>query len=74
MLELRFIRENIDLVKAKTAKRGLDTGILDRFMEVDQRRLEILGEVESLKNRRNVVSREVAVLFSSSSVASRPRT
>ncbi len=61
MLELRFIRENIDLVKAKTAKRGLDTGILDRFMEVDQRRLEILGEVESLKNRRNVVSREVAV-------------
>ncbi len=30
-------------------------------MEVDQRRLEILGEVESLKNRRNVVSREVAV-------------
>ena len=61
MLELRFIRENIDLVKSRTAKRGLDTAMLDRFMEVDRRRLEILGEVESLKNRRNVVSREVAV-------------
>ena len=60
MLELRFIRENIDLVKAKTAKRGLSTDMLDRFMQVDQRRLEILGEVESLKNRRNTVSKEIA--------------
>ena len=61
MLELRFIRENIDLVKAKTAKRGMNTDILDRFMEVDKRRLAILGEVESLKNRRNTVSKEIAV-------------
>ncbi len=61
MLELRFIRENIDLVKAKTAKRGMNTDILDRFMEVDKRRLAILGEVESLKNRRNNVSKEIAV-------------
>jgi len=62
MLELRFIRENIELVKAKTAKRGLDISMLDRFMEVDQRRLKILGEVESLKNRRNTVSKEIAAL------------
>jgi len=61
MLELRFIRENIDLVKTKTAKRGMAVNLLDRFMDVDKRRLEILGEVESLKNRRNTVSREVAV-------------
>ncbi len=61
MLELRFIRENIELVKAKTAKRGMDTAMLDRFMEVDKRRLAILGEVESLKNRRNTVSKEIAV-------------
>jgi seryl-tRNA synthetase len=43
MLELRFIRENIELVKAKTAKRGMDIAMLDRFMEVDRRRLAILG-------------------------------
>ena len=61
MLELRFIRENIDLVKAKTAKRGMNIDILDRFMEVDKHRLAILGEVESLKNRRNTVSKEIAV-------------
>ena len=62
MLELRFIRENIDLVKTRTAKRGMDTSILDRFIEVDKSRLEILGEVESLKNRRNTVSKEISIL------------
>ncbi len=62
MLELRFIRENIDLVKTKTAKRGLATTMLDRFMEVDATRLTILGEVENLKNRRNTVSKEISLL------------
>ena len=61
MLELRFIRENIDLVKTKTAKRGLATDMLDRFMEIDARRLAILGDVERLKNRRNIVSKEISV-------------
>ncbi|PIE65425.1 MAG: serine--tRNA ligase [Desulfobacterales bacterium] len=61
MLELRFIRENIELVKTKTAQRGIATDMLDRFMEVDARRLTILGELESLKNRRNIVSREIAM-------------
>jgi seryl-tRNA synthetase len=60
MLELRFIREHIDLVKAKTAKRGLNTEMIDRFAEVDRRRLAALAEGESLKNRRNTVSKEIA--------------
>lgn len=62
MLELRFIRENLELVKEKTAKRGLDTAPLDTFYEIDQRRLVILGEVESLKNSRNTASKEIAKL------------
>jgi len=62
MLELRFIRENIALVKEKTALRGADTAPIDTFMEIDQRRLQILGEVESLKNKRNVASKEIARL------------
>jgi seryl-tRNA synthetase len=60
MLELRFIREHIDLVKVKTAKRGLNTDMIDRFAEVDRRRLAALAEGESLKNRRNMVSKEIA--------------
>jgi seryl-tRNA synthetase len=62
MLELRFIRENIDLVRTKTAHRGIDPALIDRFTDTDARRLELLAEVENLKNRRNTVSREIAEL------------
>lgn len=62
MLELRFIRENIELVKEKTARRGMDTAMIDTFAKIDGKRLKILGEVENLKNRRNTASREIARL------------
>jgi seryl-tRNA synthetase len=61
MLELRFIRENLDLVKEKTAARGLDIGMLGTFAAIDARRLAILAEVEALKQRRNTVSKEISV-------------
>ena len=62
MLELRFIRENIELVRQKTIHRGIDPTLVDRFTETDAKRLELLAEVETLKNRRNIVSREIAEL------------
>ncbi len=62
MLELRFIRENIDLVRAKCLHRGMNTDLIDTFTKIDSRRLELLGEVEQLKNRRNTVSKEIAPL------------
>ena len=62
MLELRFIRENLDLVKEKTVRRGMTTEKLDEFATIDQQRLNLLGEVEQLKARRNSVSREIAEL------------
>jgi seryl-tRNA synthetase len=62
MLELRFIRENLELVKEKTARRGQDTNKIDEFASIDQRRLSLLAEVEMLKNRRNTVSKEISLL------------
>lgn len=62
MLELRFIRENLGLVREKTIHRGLDPQLVDRFGDVDKKRLQLLGTVEELKNTRNTVSREIAEL------------
>jgi seryl-tRNA synthetase len=62
MLELRFIRENLELVKEKCRNRGLAPSILDQFSEVDGRRRQVLAEVEGLKNKRNLVSDEIARL------------
>jgi seryl-tRNA synthetase len=62
MLELRFIRENIDFVKTKTAKRGMATDKLDEFLNLDQQRLALLSEADALKNKRNISSKEIATL------------
>lgn len=62
MLELRFIRENIDLVREKTRLRDIDPAIVDRFSETDSRRLALLNETENLKNKRNTASKEIADL------------
>ncbi len=62
MLELRFIRENRELVREKCLHRGMGPELIDRFSEIDAKRLTLLAEVEQLKNRRNTVSREIAPL------------
>lgn len=62
MLELRFVRENLELVRRKCLLRGVDPQLIDRFAETDNRRLAALAETESLKNQRNTVSKTIAGL------------
>ena len=58
MLDLKFVRNNPDIVKEALAKRG-NKGSLDDFLRLDEQRREKLVVVEQLKNRRNIVSQEV---------------
>jgi len=58
MLDIRFIRENIDLVRKKMEERGQDLD-LDRFSDLDRGRRDILQEVEVLRSERNKVSKEI---------------
>jgi len=58
MLDIRFVRENIDFVQKKLAQRGQDTD-LGQFSRLDQERRDILKEVEALRSERNAVSKEV---------------
>jgi len=62
MLELRFIRENLDLVKEKTARRGQDAAPLEDFSALDRQRRDILAELEGGRNRRKSESQEIGIL------------
>lgn len=62
MLELRFVRENLELVREKSLLRGVDPQLIDRFAEIDSRRLSRLAETEALKNKRNTASKTIAGL------------
>lgn len=61
MLDLKFVRNNPEIVKEALKKRGANIS-LDPFLELDQRRREKLADVEKLKNKRNVVSEEIGRL------------
>ncbi|MFC2056812.1 serine--tRNA ligase [Chloroflexota bacterium] len=51
MLDLRFIRENIDLVREAVKKR-LDTAPLDEILELDAERRKKIIELEDLRHER----------------------
>ena len=61
MLDLAFVRENLERLEEKLAQRGLAGG-LETFRAVDQKRRRLLTEVEALKHRRNQASEEIGRL------------
>ncbi len=61
MLDLNFVRDNLELVKEKMRERGL-TEVLGDFESLDRERRRVLMEVEGRKARRNKVSDEIASL------------
>ncbi|MFY9115001.1 MAG: serine--tRNA ligase [Dethiobacteria bacterium] len=58
MLDIKFIRENPDVVREAMRLKG-DEANLDRFLKLDNNRRAILKDVEELKYQRNRVSREI---------------
>ena len=58
MLDIKFLRQNMDLVRRKMLERGQGVD-LDAFAGLDARRRDILQEVETLRNERNQASKEI---------------
>lgn len=58
MLDVKFLRDNIDLVRRKMLERGQELD-LGEFVRLDQKRRDILLEVEGLRGERNRVSKEI---------------
>lgn len=59
MLDLKFIREHPDLVKESIRKKGHGNSV-DAILRLDEHRRDIIAKTETLKNRRNTVSEEIA--------------
>ena len=61
MLDVKLLRSDLESVKAALAKRNKDYN-LDKFVELDKVRRELIQEVEVLKSKQNAVSKEVPKL------------
>ncbi|KXG73694.1 serine--tRNA ligase [Thermotalea metallivorans] len=62
MLDIKRIRNHLEEVKALILRRGQGDYDLDKVVSLDERRREILQEVEQMKNRQNTVSKEIPKL------------
>lgn len=61
MLDIKLLRNNIELVEQSLKDRGGDLSDISNFKELDLERRRLLQESEQLKNRRNQVSQEIAI-------------
>ncbi|MBP2133555.1 seryl-tRNA synthetase [Methanomicrobium sp. W14] len=61
MLELKFIRNNPDVVKADLRKRGdlEKLSWIDDLLEKDKKSREMQTGINAMRNRRNVISRDI---------------
>ena len=59
MLDIKRIREDYEGVKERVEFRGKGDFGLENVKALDERRRELLAEVEAKKNRQNTVSREI---------------
>ena len=62
MLDMKKIRQNVEVVQKKLKTRGVDEEVLLRFLALDEERRALLVKVEELKKHRNQVSGEIAQL------------
>jgi len=59
MIDVKFLRENPDVVRASQKGRGEDVTIVDRVLVADEARRAALNEFESLRAEQNALSKLV---------------
>jgi seryl-tRNA synthetase len=70
VLDIKFIREKPEFVRARLATRGAgDEQLVEAILKTDELRRKALAEVETLKAQRNRVSKEIGALMAQKKVA-----
>ena len=65
MLDLNFVRDNLEVVRKALVSRNFPDGALDRFIELDAERRRVIGEADKINQQRNAASKEIGALMQS---------
>ena len=63
MLDLNYVRENLEKVRSALRDRNFPADALDKFVELDAERRRIIGESDSINQARNSASKEIGSLM-----------
>ncbi len=63
MIDIKLIRENPDRIKAGMKAKEVDCdAIVDRILELDKQRRDLIGQTEALKARQNKVTKQIPAM------------
>lgn len=63
MLDLNYVRENLDAVKTALANRHFPLETLERFAELDVERRSVISDSDAVNQARNAASKEIGDLM-----------
>ena len=63
MLDLNYVRENLDAVKTALQNRNFPTEKLEKFAELDAQRREIIRKTDEINKQRNIISKNIGALI-----------
>ncbi|MEO5858789.1 MAG: serine--tRNA ligase, partial [Pyrinomonadaceae bacterium] len=63
MLDLHFVRENLDAVREALANRNSAADALDKFADLDATRRRLISESDDINQKRNMASKEIGDLM-----------
>ena len=63
MLDLNFVRENLDAVRNALKNRNFPVETLGQFVELDTERRRVIGEADKINQTRNAASKEIGALM-----------
>src|SRR5205807_3996049 len=63
MLDLNYVRENLETVRAALAARSMPATALDDFAEADAERRRVIAKSDALNAERNTASRVIGALM-----------
>ena len=62
MLDMRLIREEPERVREALVKRQMDPASVDKILVLDERRRQLIQNVEEMRAERNAVSKEIGLM------------
>ncbi len=66
MLDLNYVRDNLDAVRSALRDRNFPADSLGRFLELDAERRRVIGEADAINAARNAASKEIGSLMQAS--------
>src|SRR5215204_5695256 len=67
MLDINYVRQNLEAVRDAMANRNFSADALDKFVDIDNERRRVIGEADAVNQERNAASKEIGELIQAGS-------